>query len=289
MKERAEAMVLASFVADAHALGVHRIYDTDEIATRFGRVERLLPAPPDSRIGGRPAGSATEYGDSAFVLLQRLAADGGFALDRFADDAGSLLAGCAGCSQDDAPCIAAAARIAPLAYLYRDDLPSLIGHARSQASLTNGVPLVADVAEFLARVVWHVLNGKTPIAALRHVSSEHAGTAVRMLVESGIASADVDTVVFARRVGQDCVIDSALPLTVHLIAKYEGSLREALVQNAAAGGDGASRGMITGMVIGAFHGREAIPDDWLAGLRRFEQISRMLEDLESGVARNGAQ
>ena len=42
MKDRLQAMVLASFVADSLALGVHWIYDTKSILKNFGRVESLL-------------------------------------------------------------------------------------------------------------------------------------------------------------------------------------------------------------------------------------------------------
>ncbi len=41
MQDKAKAMVLASFVADSLALGVHWIYDTAVIDNDFGRVESI--------------------------------------------------------------------------------------------------------------------------------------------------------------------------------------------------------------------------------------------------------
>lgn len=42
MKEKPQAMVLASFAADSLALGVHWIYNTHVIDKKFGRVEHYI-------------------------------------------------------------------------------------------------------------------------------------------------------------------------------------------------------------------------------------------------------
>ena len=42
MRDKAEAMVLASFAADCLALGVHWIYDAQQISNQYGRVEKFL-------------------------------------------------------------------------------------------------------------------------------------------------------------------------------------------------------------------------------------------------------
>ena len=42
MRDKAEAMVMASFAADSLALGVHWIYDARQISSQYGRVERFL-------------------------------------------------------------------------------------------------------------------------------------------------------------------------------------------------------------------------------------------------------
>ena len=42
MRGKAEAMVSASFAADSLALGVHWIYDVQQIPSHYGRVEKFL-------------------------------------------------------------------------------------------------------------------------------------------------------------------------------------------------------------------------------------------------------
>ena len=66
---------------------------------------------------------------------------------------------------------------------------------------------------------------------------------------------------------------------VHLIAKYEHDLKEALVQSVMAGGDSAARGMLVGMVLGAYLGPESLPKAWISELVRREHIEALLDQI----------
>ena len=66
---------------------------------------------------------------------------------------------------------------------------------------------------------------------------------------------------------------------VHLIAKYENNLEEALVQSVMAGGDSAARGMLVGMVLGAHLGQSSIPQKWLSELARRKGIDALLDQI----------
>jgi len=84
MKDRAKAMVLASFTADALALGAHWIYDTVLIQQQFGRVESLIKPLKESFHPNKDLGEFTHYGDQALRLLEALVTGSGFDLDYFA-------------------------------------------------------------------------------------------------------------------------------------------------------------------------------------------------------------
>ncbi len=84
MKDKAQAMVLASFSADALALGAHWIYDTDLIAATFKRVDTFQKPDPNSYHPTKNDGDFTHYGDQMLVLLESLAACRGFDLNHFA-------------------------------------------------------------------------------------------------------------------------------------------------------------------------------------------------------------
>jgi ADP-ribosylglycohydrolase len=46
-----------------------------------------------------------------------------------------------------------------------------------------------------------------------------------------------------------------------------------------AGGDQAGRGMAVGMVLGAYLGMDAIPEEWLRDLKAYPRIMELLDGL----------
>lgn len=66
---------------------------------------------------------------------------------------------------------------------------------------------------------------------------------------------------------------------VHLIAKNEDNLEEALIQGVMAGGDNAARCMFVGMILGAHLGQESIPEKWVSELVKREEIEALLEQI----------
>jgi ADP-ribosylglycohydrolase len=303
MISKARAMVLASFVADSFALGVHWIYDTKEIEGRFGQVQTLLKPDKNSYHTTKGVGEFTHYGDQALVLLQSVAACARFDLDDFAaswrglfanyrgyfDKAtketvknfanGSLPKGSGSTSTD----LAGAARIAPLVYRYRDNLVELVAAARAQTVMTHNNPLVVAGAEFFARVTHRVLLKTSPVAAMEAVRREaFLESPLAEGVTKGLQSIDRGSREAIATLGQGCDVRGAFPAVVHLIAKYERDLREALIENVMAGGDSAARGMVIGMVLGAHLGLDSMPVEWLSGMKHWEQIVDLLDKIDEG-------
>jgi len=91
MKDKAKGMVMASFVADSLALGVHWVYNTHVIDRKFGRVEHLEKPLGKSYHGTKGAGDFTHYGDQTLVLLESVAECSGFDLMRFSQSWSCLL------------------------------------------------------------------------------------------------------------------------------------------------------------------------------------------------------
>jgi len=294
-------MVLASFAADSLALGVHWIYDAEKIKQDFGRVDALRKPLPNSYHPTKEKGEFTHYGDQTFVLLESIAAKRGFDLSDFStrwrdlfktyrgyfDQATkmtlqNLAQGRAieeaGSSSTD---LSGAARIAPLVFLYPKDSETLVKAARAQTQMTHNNPLVIDSAEFFARVCRKVLDGSSPAKAMTEVGAQRfKGLPLFAWVKEGIESAGEESVSTIARFGQSCHTDEAFPGVVHLIAKYEKDLKEALVQAVMAGGDSAGRGLMVGMVLGAHLGDRGLPQEWVSEMRRGKEILRLLEQIE---------
>jgi ADP-ribosylglycohydrolase len=293
-----KAMVLGSFVGDSLALGVHWIYDTGKIREVYGRVESLLAPGKDSYHPTKERGEFTHYGDQTLILLESLASRGIFDLYDFegrwrnlfqqyrgyVDKAtkatlGNFSAGAgpeaAGSSSDD---LAGAARIAPLVYRYHDDLDGLLEAAKAQTRMTHNTPEIIESAEFFAAVAWKVLKGTGPVSAMEQVSGERfKGSVISKWMKAGIQSTGNESVETIARFGQSCHSQEAFPGVVHLLSTYEADLKEGLIQSVMAGGDSAARAMIVGMVLGAYLGEEALPAEWLSGLKKGTQILKLLE------------
>jgi len=300
MNAQARAMLLASFVGDALSLGVHWIYNTNVIDKKWGRVENYLKPERPTYHPTKDLGDFTHYGDQTLVLLESVAENSGYSLNHFAtswqdffknydgyfdgatkDTLDNLAAGreliAAGSGSDD---LAGAARIAPLVYCYRNDEGKLIQSVRSQAAFTHNNPEVIDSAEIFARAALQVLDGQTPVTAIKQVVDDgFSREPYTAWVQEGLQSATVETRQAMLDFGQMCEVESAFPCVIHLVAKYEKKLSQALIENAMAGGDSAGRGLIAGMVLGAHLGLEAIPPRWLTELKAHDRIVELMNTM----------
>lgn len=301
MSDNKKAAVLASFAADSLALGAHWIYDTREIADRFGRVTTLEKPGPDSYHTTREKGEFTHYGDQMLVLLESLAARKSLDLEDFSRRWRALFADydgykdgatkktlayykngnsaeTAGSHTGD---FGGASRIAPLVYLLADDPDRLAEAARIQTRMTHNDPNTLDTAEFFARVTAAVLIGASPTAAIDETAASETFemTPVAMWVEEGLKSRNEESVAAVAKFGQACETPQVFPGVIHLIAKYENDLKEALIQAVMAGGDSAARGSMTGMVLGAHLGMDSIPREWTEGMKKNGEILALLEKL----------
>lgn len=301
MDERKKAMVMASFAADALALGVHWIYDTKQIAASHGRVESFVRPAPDSYHPAKGKGDFTHYADQTLVLLQSLAAKKAFDLQDFSDRwrrlfenykgyidgatrktlawyAKGKTAENAGSRTGD---FSGASRIAPILYLYDQDEEKAAAAARSQTAMTHNDPHTVDTAEFFARVIFLIFKGVKPLQAIQEIVGMESFemSPISMWVSDGLKSRDQESVSAISVFGQACETNQVFPGVIHLIAKYEDNLKEALIQAVMAGGDSAARGSMVGMVLGAYLGMESIPEQWLAEMNKRREIEELLEKI----------
>lgn len=301
MKAHAQAMVLASFSADSLALGAHWIYDTTNIDQQFGRITSLLPPQDGTYHPTKSLGAFTHYGDQSFHLLEHLAACGGHLdvakysrewqsfisqyqgyLDHATKetlknlDAGKGPLSCGSNSTD----LGGPARIAPLIYCYRENLDEMLAVVKAQTALTHCGPGVLDGAFFLARSCYTILHGATPREAFSQALSQTMeNPELDLRLRKCLKSLNISTRQQVKEFGQMCSINAALPGAVYTVLKNQDSLEDALIETVMAGGDSAARGMVVGMLLGAYHGRETIPSRWLLKLNKHNQIMENLNKL----------
>jgi len=207
--------------------------------------------------------------------------------------------------------LAGAGRSAPILYLFSEDPERAVEEAVAHAGLTHGNSIVFDTVRFFAGLVFELTAGDAAevseaggdrgavdggdgsyAAGDKSLVMERAISSVLGAyrwesehfpekVEKGIRSAERDTTEVIGEFGQMCEAPRALPSTVHLLGKYPNSYRKAMVANTAAGGDSAARGLLAGMVLGAWLGEEAIPEEWRTGLTVQREINEALGKIDS--------
>lgn len=294
MAHNVQTVILAAFVADSLALGVHWVYDTKAIIHRYGRVTSLIKPELTDFHQGKKAGDLTHYGDQMLWLLQHVVETHGFDPQKFistwqntmhsytgyldqatrqtlaALDSGHPQLQSGSASTD----IAGATRIAPLLLLHKDP-SALIHNARMQAQLTHNSPLVLGAAELLARACLLVMEDLSPTLALEQAAQATGDLTLVDLVRQGLAGQDQDSLTAIKNWGQSCGVTAALPGAVQVVARHGQDLRQALEENTLAGGDNAARGMFIATLLGSSP-QTQIPEQWLEALNCKNQVGELL-------------
>jgi ADP-ribosylglycohydrolase len=300
MREKEKGMVFGSFVGDAMALGTHWVYNTHVIDKKFGRVEQYLD-PLASYHSGKKKGDLTHYGDQTLMLLESVSTSRAYDRSAFAqawqsffDDypgyrdkatqttlknmsAGNNILE-SGSTSDD---LGGAARMAPVLYAHAQDVESAIQAARHQTSLSHNNPSVLDASDFFVRLTFSALSGQKPSVAIPALlENQFKDTDLAESASLGLASQNKDTRAVIAEFGQMCSVEAAFPGVIHLIVSYEDNFKEALVENVMAGGDSAARGMFVGMILGAYLGIDAVPEEWIERLNARKRIDELLSSID---------
>jgi len=297
MNQKSKDAILVSFIADALSLGAHWVYDTSAIDKKYGRLEAMVKPELAPYHKQKQKGAFTHYGDQMMALLESIITVSGFDIDHFAQVWQKLFQaydgymdqatketlanfksgkrpGKAGSMSLD---LGGAARIAPLALYYQEDVASFVEAARSQTAMTHNHPQMIECAELFARTSILVLQGLNPSAALqKSLDAMPDAFDLHQMVKAGIESRSEDTRQAVKKFGQMCSVPAACPATIHLIVKYEDDLKTALIENIMAGGDSSARGMITGFILGSYQGMDKIPDFWVTDMIAHEKILQLM-------------
>lgn len=81
------------------------------------------------------------------------------------------------------------------------------------------------------------------------------------------------------KVGKASPTEGTLPTSVYLILKYQDNFEAGVKANAMVGGDNASRAVAVGMVLGAWNGVKAVPEDLQTTLNAWKKCDKMLNKL----------
>lgn len=295
---KAQTAVLAAFAVDAFSLSYHWVYDTTQIPTPVAPALKE-PASKYHAEKGKVKGDLTHIGDQSYVLLQQLAQNKKFDTTDYAARFKQLFnpnykgwltgytkhvlkqieekveADKIGSDIDDLDPIG---RVGPL-LLIHNNVNDFNADAKKYVGFTNKHALVYECTDFFGQVLFKVLAGKAPVAAIEEVAKldEFAkNKTIADAIANGLASKNEDTTATIKKFGQSCPAAYGLPGIVHLIAKYENDLTKASVANVEAGGDSSSRGMVVALVLGAYHGVDHLPP-YTKDFTQYADIVKLLQ------------
>ncbi len=295
-----DAALWGSFVADALCMGPHWVYDMDALQETYVPITGYTEPTVMEYHAGRQPGELTHLGDQALLLLDSIEQRDGFDKAGWAADwracfeeytgyhdaatKQTLRHLQAGDAVDDAGSdsteLAGASRIAAVVYYYWDTPAEMLRAAREQTDVTHHTTIIVEAASFIVHAIEAIKAGQEPVAALRTAAGaqEYTELPASEWVEKGIAAADVDSTEAIGEFGRACDIRFSFPSVAQLIARHGDDFRAAQIANAEAGGDSAARGLMLGLVLGAYHGMDVIPEEWLSGLAARARLQAFTSD-----------
>lgn len=301
-RARAEAALVAAYVADAAALGLHWLYDPERIAALDGPLA-FRDADPEDFAGakgvfvhhGKRSGDLSHYGQQMRAMVQALcggAFDAEIYQARFAALFGpggewsgyidrptrGTLANLAaernrpsGVEDDQHPAVA---KLPPLIAL-----PGGAADAQIEAAVqvTNlGEPALAWSRVFAA-MLSAALEGADMPAALD--AGEAAAPADLAAALSAARASTADPVDFAGEVGRACHLPQGLPVIARILTQ-ETTAEAAVLANIRAAGDSCGRAIPLGALIGAVHGiggATGLPPAWTLKLAEGPALAEEIE------------
>ncbi|WP_319370427.1 ADP-ribosylglycohydrolase family protein [uncultured Ilyobacter sp.] len=282
-----KGLLLGSILADAFSLGGHWIYDTEKLKDEFGEYNDLNDPLPNSFHKNRKKGEHTHYGDQTLLLLEYIAEKNKFdkkdfrnfwevhmkKYDGYMDHATKETLEMIESGEEsgsNSTDLAGASRIAPIIYCFSEEKG--VEYSRAQTEITHNNEKVIAASEFFARTAYRVLDGLRPDLAMEETSAQMKNQWISEKLGIAKSLLETDTTEAVKKLGQSCSIEGAFPATILLILKYVDDYEQGMIKNVMAGGDSAARGLIAGMIIGAYS-ESTIPKRWLKEMSSIERVN----------------
>jgi ADP-ribosylglycohydrolase len=292
-------ILLGALVSDAACLGLHWIYDPDQIekiTTRQDGKCAFTPVDPANYAGvkgyfahaGRSLGMLTQYGETLRLAIQSMNANGGAFnvaayqaafvkhfgpggsyqgyIDRVTRGALDNMAkeqSTTGIDDDQNPAIT---RLPAIVARYCDD-PNLSTILTQSMQVTNVNDVAAAYSDAFADVLARVMRDE-PLGAALEAAAEAADDLISADLKLALSTTGTNATDFAGVMGRACHLPTAGPISFYIL-KHSGSYREAIEQNILAGGDSAGRSILIGAIMARVHGvatDTGIPLSWLLQL-----------------------
>ncbi len=313
MLDRFRGCLLGGAVGDALGMPSEG-YTADEIQTKFGVVQEMIPSPEGHFHFGLQAGQFTDDTEETLLLAESMIEASGFSCDKFADklvawgtawtlderlnrgvgfttrsSVENLITGRSWKESGiDVPTCGSAMRASPVGLLYHCDLDMVSRYADLQSLPTHCGLAARAGAVAVAVAIALCLKGFPKEVTLR-MAAEKARwldpeLADRIILAGSLQ--DREAAAALETIGTSPLVSETVPAAFYCFLKFEPE--EALILAASSGGDTDSIASIAGSLFGALQGAEWIPERWLVPLEqkgRIEHAAMGLADLSAVLCR----
>ncbi len=278
-EKKAEELLLATLAADSYCLGSHWVYDGDELKNLEIDWE-VLNAPSVAWHEGKEKGDFTHYGDQIHILNDFLKSESHFDVknymghwrnemqtfkgyvdgstkDTIVNIDNNLTIPCGSNSGD----MSILGRIVPLLKVSHTK-DGFLENTRLLAQATHNNDDVLEAMHFFSALLLEVLEGNSIQNSIINLKEDYSDT-IQNFIDQGINSKEKDTFTAIATFGSSCPTEFSFPSTIHILFKYD-NYKEALIQNAKAGGDSSARAMIIAYLFTAQESIDIVPEQWLA-------------------------
>jgi len=174
-------------------------------------------------------------------------------------------------------------RVAPIGLAFSGE--TAFEHACAAAALTHGHPSGYLPAGVLVQVIAEIIQGKgleqaiqsSLVTLTRWPGHEETMHAVQHALDAAHDCSPTAEIV--ETFGGGWVGEEALAIALFCALVYPTNFSAAVLLAVNHSGDSDSTGAITGNLLGALLGREAIPLDWIEALELRDQIDRLAQEL----------
>lgn len=265
-----------ALLSDAAALGLHWLYDQEQIA-RVEATGNILFRQPDINIyegrkgyfaqGGRRAGNLSHYGESA-RLVGELCVNGEYSTDAHRKAFFAAFGPCGSFNgYADRPTKALIARMLVDADEIKDPsgvdddqmpglcpLPGVFAAGLPVESAFNAVQVISTNKQVMesASIIFtclELLIGGTPITQALEQSAQSGTGTIHDLLNEAIGQPDYQPLEMAQRFSLACHVPQGMPVAWHLLY-HADSFEMAVRDNIRCGGDSCGRSMIIGSIAG---------------------------------------
>jgi poly(ADP-ribose) glycohydrolase ARH3 len=179
----------------------------------------------------------------------------------------------------------AAMRVAPVGVFYHNDPEELRSVAYDQSRITHVHELGMEGAAIQAYAVALAVNANSSSEIDSHnflkklKGFTHNEVYRRKLERAWKLLGETNKVRVARELGNGIEAYNSVPTAIYCFVRNWNSFEDSVLYAVSLGGDTDTIGAMTGAISGAYHGAEAISEQWKSRLERGDYIEELAEEL----------